>query len=257
MARLDGFARARIGLAAKVFVADTRVLLDRLGVERHHLHLTGRHLAVAVHLELLVRLVDHHAVGLVDLLASGVDVLHGAVLGEDLVRGKQKQRLGRPLVQILLEIAHAANHTVGHTIAPTAVAPDRRQAETVVPHRHGAQCEQMRLCEHRHMHAHDDAVHNGPADLPHCLHQGAVPRFNERALERTFCHHLHRHRHAELALDQTDALARLAVDVAAPARHVTGAGVRGTGIALVIELVLGPLLRRVFVVLLDRAAQHI
>ncbi|WP_289242025.1 hypothetical protein [Delftia sp.] len=60
LAGLDRAAADGIGAPAQVLVADARGLLDGLAVQRHHLHLTGGHLAVAVDLELLAGLVDHH-----------------------------------------------------------------------------------------------------------------------------------------------------------------------------------------------------
>jgi hypothetical protein len=156
LAGLDRLAAHRVRPPAEVVIGDAAGVLDHALVAVHQVHVLFAHLDVVAELELGALLLRQQVVRPRRLLAEVVPGQAGAVeridVGDDAARAQQEERLRRPLVQVLLNVAGAADRAVGHAVAAADVAPDRREREAVVPVRRRHRLNQIRL-------GHDRAAH--------------------------------------------------------------------------------------------------
>ena len=129
----DGDTAGSVGGSAHGLVGYAANLLDHGDGSAHDVNVCRRQFAVDGQLDALVRLDYHQGVRLGHLIPELIKIINGALLHDYLVAGQDSQRLGRPLVDVLLDVAQATDDPVWHPVASPAIAPYRSEREPVVP----------------------------------------------------------------------------------------------------------------------------
>jgi hypothetical protein len=199
---------ARVGVAPHVLVGHAGDVLDQLRVTVGEHQVLFAQLVLALDLHVRARLLLDQRVRSRDFSAEALEILRvdRALVHDHAVRRQDEQGLARALVEVLLCIAHVADDSVRHPVTCTAVAPQRREREAVVPIRRVAPPQRVALGHQHQAHLQVRRVHERHGALAECVPVQRVSLIEQLAIERAVAaHHLALRGHAVPCLDHLHA----------------------------------------------------